>query len=145
MIRKQSWLKRWLEVEEYKKWKEIRSVLVWIVGQPHYRALLEVFVMHDCVFDSAIGIKECLRDCIARVDAGESINAGAFLEIDGSSAPGVTMSTWLRNACRQDLGGMPETAAQVVPITCNCDSASAEAVAATGLLQVRARKRESKA
>jgi hypothetical protein len=131
MIKNQSWFQRRLEVEEYKKEKEIRSALAWIACRPHLRALLNVFVLRDRAFDTGLGIKKALLGCIARADAGENVAAGAFPEFDGKSPQQAAISTWLRNVCRQDLGGIPESRDRIVPISCNCDSASAAVVAAT--------------
>jgi len=131
MIKKQSLFSRWLEVEEYKNDKAIQSALAWIGCRPNYRALLDVFVRHDHAFDDASEIKTRLLGCIAKADAGGSVEAGEFPAFSKASQPRTAIGAWLRNACRKDLGGVPESPDKIVPVSFNGSPASGDVIAAT--------------
>jgi hypothetical protein len=139
MIKKhtRSWFDRWVwgaeEVEKFKKDKEIRHALEWVLRHPNYRALLRTFVEGDASFahGDCESIRRALLAGISRAELGEDVAEDALPRLIPGSAGQLAMSAWLRNACRHDVGLLPETAEDVVPISCHCDPATGDTIAAT--------------
>jgi hypothetical protein len=123
---------RWLPVDRYEKDEHIRNALKWILDRTNYRALLRAFVENDLAGEPGVSAEErgTLLACLSRAEHGEKVTAHALPRIAARSGR-LKVGSWLRNACRRDLGLMPREANEVVPISCYCDDSTGRAVAAT--------------
>lgn len=123
---------RWMAVDTYEKDKHIRSALEWILDQANYRSLLKVFV--EEALSPTTGVSEderhALLASLARADRGEKVTADSLPQV--ASRPGrLIIGAWLTNACRRDLGLMPQKADDIVPISCHCDDDTGSVIAST--------------
>jgi hypothetical protein len=123
---------RWLAVDRYKKDQHIQRALEWILDRANYRALLRLFV-EDALSPASGVSKDERREllaCLARADRGEKVTASSLPQTADRSGR-LVIGAWLTNACRRDLIGMPDKAAEVVPISCYCDDATGNVIAST--------------
>jgi hypothetical protein len=122
---------RWLAVDRYEKDEHIRCALEWILGRANYRALLKVFVE---ALSPASSVSEAERrallDSLEKADRGEQVMADSLPRVADRQGR-LTIGAWLTNARRRDLHLMPQTADEVVPISCYCDDDTGRVIAST--------------
>jgi hypothetical protein len=122
---------RWLAVDAFSTDKAIRHGLEWVVSKPNYRSLLKCFVEDEMVgFGASREEQKAFVSCIAKAESGAVVTGALFPNIASASAR-TSLGLWLTNACRRDLGAMPDERDKVVPITCYCNAQSRRVVART--------------
>jgi hypothetical protein len=123
---------RWLAVDKYEKDAHIRSGLEWILDRAKSRALLKAFVEDGLSPASGVSGDErsALLASVARAERGEKVGADSLPPIANRSGR-LIIGAWLTNACRRDLGLMPQKADDIVPISCYCNDDTGRVIAST--------------